>query len=237
MSGRTGANSPKEITHAFVLKGFDLVWSMLEGEKLYPNGDYDKEPIGIKSKDIENRHTRLAPGWYGVILGKGTKNVTRERYEECKAKLPKMNYPPWNSDAAKRRKGHLVGVVKIAHSLPYDCCNESEWAIGPICNIISHAGWIDQPVPCTGNLGACPITDKEDRERFQLYADCALRDGNIFRTFAEDRHPYRPPPICPHVKRKPAKRCIGMRSPDECSKLRELLLGAQENLKKKMKAQ
>jgi hypothetical protein len=176
VSGGTGAASPKEITHAFVLKGFDLAWSMLEGEKLFPDspdGDLDKKPIGIKSKDIENRHTRMAPGWYGVILGEtqssvpsgswGETTVRRERYDECKAKLPNMNYPPWNSDEdhiPNRLKGHLIGVVKIAHSLPYDYCTESEWAIGPICNIISHAGWIDNPVPCKGNLGACAITDK-----------------------------------------------------------------------------
>ena len=235
MSGGTGADSPNTITHAFVLKGFDLAWSMLEGEKLYPDGDHNKEPVGIKSKDIENRHIRLAPGWYGVILGKGTKGVTRERYDECKAKLPEMSFPSWNSDAANCRKGHLVGVVKIAHSLPSDYCTESEWAIGPICNIITHAGWIDRPIPCKGNLGACPITDKEDRERFQHYADCALKDGNIFRTFAEDRHPYQGPSIWPHAKRKPYKGCIDVRDKDERGKLREFLLDAQENLKKKMK--
>jgi len=237
MSLGTGADSPKQITHAFVLKGFDLAWSMLEGEKIYPDGDYDKEPIGIKSKDIENRHTRLAPGWYGVILGKGTKGVTRERYEECKAKLPHMHFPEWDSDFAKRRKGHLVGVVKIGHSLPYDYCKESPWAIGPICNIITHAGWIDTPVPCKGNLGACPITDKEERERFQCYADYSFRDGNIFRTFAEERHPYQGPSIWPHAKRKPCHGCIDMRDKDERGKLREFLLKAQENLKKKLKTE
>lgn len=204
MSLSTGADSPDKITHAFVLKGFDLAWSMLEGEKIFPDRDCDQEPIGIKSKDIENRHTRLAPGWYGVILGKGTKGVTRERYDECKAKLPNMNYPEWNSDVANCRKGHLVGVVKIAYGLPYDLCKDSPWAIGPVCNIISHAGWIDKPVPCKGNLGACPITDKEKRERFRHYADCALKDGNIFRTFAEGRYPYRA--VCIGAQRNPKKK-------------------------------
>lgn len=38
----TGADSPATITHCFVLKGFDLVWSMLEGEKVFPGGIADE---------------------------------------------------------------------------------------------------------------------------------------------------------------------------------------------------
>lgn len=236
---KTGADIPKDITHAFVLKGFDLAWAMLEGEKFYQCSDHTTEsawPVGIKSKDIENRHTRLAPGWYGVILGKGTKGVTRDRYDECKSKLPNMLIPDWASACAQRNKGKLVGVVKISHSLPYEYCKESEWSVGPVCNVISHAGWIDKPMPCKGNLGACPIADQETRRLFQEYADCALKDGNIFRTFAETRFPYQGPAVWQKAKRKPAKGLVDLKDKDERSKLREFFIGAvQENLNKKAK--
>lgn len=62
----TGASSPEGITHCFVLKGAHLAWAMLEGEKVYGCDPLDEQPVGVKSKNIENRHGRLAPGWYGV---------------------------------------------------------------------------------------------------------------------------------------------------------------------------
>jgi len=61
----TGAASPEGITHCFVLKGAHLAWAMLEGEKIY-GSTLCEEPVTMKSKDIENRPGRLAPGWYGV---------------------------------------------------------------------------------------------------------------------------------------------------------------------------
>ena len=64
-----------------------------------------------------------------------------------------------------------------------------------------------------------------------------MKGGNIFRTFAEDRHPYQGPSIWPNAKRKPYKGCIDVRDKDERGKLRQFLLEAQENRKKKMKTE
>lgn len=227
----TGALEPKEITHCFVLKGGDLAWSMLEGVRCPVSGKLEK------SKDIENRHGRLAPGWYGVILGKGTKGVTRERHEECKKKLVGMNMPPWKARDVTEKMGCVVGIVKIAHSLPYELCKESPWAEGPVCNIIEYAGWLGRPIPCKGNLGACPIQEEEARREVREYAEVAWRDGNILATGAEKRHPYRGPQVWPSAKRKPSKGCIDLRDKDEVGKLREFLAGCQERLLKRQRGE
>ena len=109
------------ITHCFVLKGHDLVWAMLEGERSATTGDIQA------SKDVENRHFGMAPGWYGVILG--TNKAPREQYEDSKGKLPGMNMPTWGSAAAQRHKGKVVGVVKISHALPVTVCTSNgQWA-------------------------------------------------------------------------------------------------------------
>ena len=39
-----------------------------------------------RSKVIENRHFRITPGWYGVVVGKGIGR--REDYEMVKRALP-----------------------------------------------------------------------------------------------------------------------------------------------------
>lgn len=232
----TGAARPEEITHCFVLKGFYLAWSMLEGEKVFPNDDHDEYPIAIRSKNIENRHGRLAPGWYGVILGKGKEGVTRVEYERCRALLPKMTIPPWDWKELQFRKGCVVGIVKIDHSLPYELCKDSPWAAGPVCNIISQAGWLDKPIPCKGNLGACPIKEDDVREQVRYSAKCAVSDGNIFKTNGEIEHPYRGPNVWPAAKRKPSKGCIDVRDKDERGKLFEFIAGCQERLSKRARS-
>ena len=208
---------------------------MLEGEKAFPDNDDTQEPTCIRSKNIENRHGRLAPGWYGVILGKGTKNVTRDEYDRCRSLLPKMTIPPWDWKELQFRKGCVVGVVKIDHSLPHELCKHSPWAFGPVCNIISKAGWLNKPIPCKGNLGACPIKDKEVMEQVRYSAKCALADGNIFKTNGEKEHPYRGPNVWPAAKRKPSKGCIDMRDKDERGKLLEFISGCQQRLSKRAK--
>ena len=238
MSLSTGADSPDKITHCFVLAGGDLAWSMLEGEKVFPGGDVFKEPTGIRSKYIENRHTRFAPGWYGVILGKGSKGVTQERHKECEKRLPEMTLPPMGHVAIKRRKGCVVGIVKIAHSLPYEYCKDSPWAVEgfPVCNIISHAGWIDRPIECKGNLGACPIKEEDVRDRVRAYADAAYKDGNIFPTGAELKYPWRGAGVWDKSrKRKASTACIDLKDKDDVGKLRDFLIESQANLAKRAK--
>lgn len=222
----TGALEPKDITHCFVLKGFPLAWSMLEGVRCPVSGKLET------SKDIENRHSRLAPGWYGVIIGKG--DTTRECYDACKQKLIGMNMPPWNWVELKKRKGCVVGVVKIAHSLPYELCKESPWAIEDrVCNIIEYAGWLGRPIPCKGNLGACPIPDEETRRQVRQYADVAWREGEILATGAEKRFPSRGPQVWLKGKRKASNGCLPLRDKDNVGKLYEFLHGCQDGLPKR----
>tara|TARA_B110001450_G_C17594778_1_gene470378 strand:+ start:336 stop:1019 length:684 start_codon:yes stop_codon:yes gene_type:complete len=198
----TGAARPEEITHCFVLKGFYLAWSMLEGEKVFPENNCDLEPVAIRSKNIENRHGRLAAGWYGVILGKGTRGVVRGEYDRCRSLLPNMTIPPWKCKELKFYSGCVVGVVKIDHSLPYELCKDSPWASGPVCNIISWAGWLNKPIPCRGNLGACPIKEKDVREEVRYSAKCALQGGGVFKTNGETEHPCRGHTAWPLAKRR-----------------------------------
>lgn len=179
----TGAASPGEITHCFVLKGHDLVWAMLEGARCPASGAL------LSSKDIENRHVRLAPGWYGVILSKSTTGLTRTRYQETRDRLPGMHMPPWNWHGLEKYMGCVVGVVKISHSLPPELCKESVWATGPVCNVISHAGWMAAQIPCRGNLGACRIDDAEALRRVRVCAHIAWTDGKVSETGAHTRFP------------------------------------------------
>ena len=59
-----GADTPDKITHAFTLKGYHWAYAMLEGERA------GRDTMG-RSKVIENRHFKITPGWYGVVVGKG----------------------------------------------------------------------------------------------------------------------------------------------------------------------
>lgn len=225
----TGADSPATITHCFVLKGFDLVWSMLEGEKVFPGGDADLEPTGIRSKSIENRHTRFDSGYYGVILGKGTKGVTIERYTECKQKLPDMAIPPWDWKELKHYKGCVVGVVKVSHSLPYHLCKNSPWAIGPVCNIISEAGWLEKPIPCRGNLGACLIKDRFTLGLVRHYADRAMKEGVVFKTGGDVEYPFRGSEVWGRKR----KGCVDLGDKDEVPRLADFLKDCHERLTKR----
>ena len=221
----TGAKSPEEITHAFVLNGMSWVWAMLEGEKVYDNDEFDALPVAIKSKTIENRHVRFSPGWYGVIFGKGMKGDTKENHQMCKLLLPEMNLPPLKWDGLEVLRGCVVGIVFISHSLPHESCKHSKWANGaPVCNIITKAGWLDTPIPCKGNLGACPIEAGETRNRVRMYAKNAVQDGNVFNTNGEVEHPYNP---AVWDKKRKSKAAIDTNDPDEMHHLKAFLKNGQ----------
>ena len=128
-----------------------------------------------------------------------------------------------------------MGTVKIDHSLPYEVCKDSPWASGPVCNVISRAGWIDKPIPCKGNLGACPISEEAVREQVRYSAKCAFLGGKIFKTNGETEHPYLGPMVWPQAKRKPSKAVIDMRDKDERGKLMEFMVDCQERLAKRVK--
>ena len=80
---------------------------MLEGERV--NG----ETMG-RSKVIENRHFRMTPGWYGVVVGRGMGR--REDYEMVKRTLPMMAIPALESQQAKHMRGKLVGIVQMGRA-------------------------------------------------------------------------------------------------------------------------
>ena len=165
---------------------------MLEGEKVYSSRAFDAYPVSIKSKHIENRHGRLSPGWYGVILGKSTKGDTKENYDVCKTLLPDMDMSPGEWHELNQKRGCVVGVVYVSHSLPYESCSHSSWTNGaPVCNIITKAGWIEWSVPCKGNLGACPIAPGETLDAVRFLAQRAMERGEIFDTDGGTAHPYR----------------------------------------------
>ncbi len=201
-----------------------MVWAMLEGVRNPVSGKLEK------SKDIENRHGRLCPGWYGVILGKSTTGVLRERYEETRRKLVGCPIPPFKWDS-KQYMGCVVGVVHIAHSLPLQLCKDSCWASGPICNIISHAGWIGRPIPSKGNLGACPIQDPEALRKVREYADIAFREGEILETGAEKRFPCLEASVWAAMKK--SSNAIDLRDKYEVGNLRDFLVTSAANTKRK----
>ena len=99
-----GATTPDKITHAFTLKGYHWAYAMLEGERV------SGKTMG-RSKVIENRHFRITPGWYGVVVGNGTGR--REDYEMVRRALPGMVIPAWESQQAKSMRGKIVGIVQI----------------------------------------------------------------------------------------------------------------------------
>tara|TARA_B100001109_G_scaffold215789_1_gene184925 strand:+ start:4698 stop:5927 length:1230 start_codon:yes stop_codon:yes gene_type:complete len=241
MSLSTGADSPDKITHGFVLAGGDLVWSMLNGQG-QGMGKVAGQQVDVRdSKFIENRCTRLAPGWYAVIQGKGNKGETPERYAECKARLPNMNIPAYGSVDLSRNKGCVVGIARIAHSLPYEHCKDSVWAVEAykVCNIISHAGWIDVPVPCKGNLGACPIKDDETRDRVRALAQAAYEYGNIHATEAELKYPWSGEAVWDEArrKRKASTASIDLEDKDGAGKLRAFLLDDKASMEATQAAQ
>lgn len=164
---------------------------MLNGEKVYDSDEFDAVPVSIKSKNIENRHVSFSKGWYGVILGKGRKGDTAENYEMCRTLLPDMKLPSSSWPGLKNLRGCVVGIVFVSHSLPYEICKHSKWANGaPVCNIITKAGWLELPVPCKGNLGACPIHPVQTRSRVRTLAKKALDEGHVFDTSGGMEHPY-----------------------------------------------
>ena len=108
-----------------------------------------------RSKVIENRHFKITPGWYGVVVGKGMGN--RADYEMVKRALPGMTIPTWESPQSKRMKGKIVGIVQISHSVKTEQCTTSPWAMGPVCNIIAQAAWLPAWVDSVGGQGVHPI--------------------------------------------------------------------------------
>ena len=220
MALSTGADTPQEITHGFVLKGFDLVYSMLSGE-------CDESGSITASKHIENRHCRMAPGWYAVVCGKGTKGVTKQRYDKCRSILSSMFVLDWGDENVKHMMGKVVGIARIAHSLPYELCRNDPWAEGPVCNIISHVAWFVSGVACRGNFGAFPLAASAlDQVRYQA------NTAHIRATKGPEMHPYRDAAVWLNKKRK--KDCLDMSDKDDVAVLRNFLISTRNDIERKV---
>ena len=172
-----GAETPNKITHCFTLKGYHWAYAMLEGER-------EREGVMGSSKVIENRHFRITPGWYGVVVGKGMGR--REDYEMVKRTLPGMSIPAWESQQSKRMRGKIVGIVQITHSVKTEVCTTSPWATGPVCNIITRAAWLPTWVDGRGGQGVHPIKGGGDvAEQVRLQAQAA----QVWETPGSRLHP------------------------------------------------
>ena len=112
-----------------------------------------------RSKVIQNRHFRITPVWYGVVVGKGMGRG--EDYEMVKRELPGMEIPAWESQQAKRMRGEIVGMLQITHSVKTEACTTSPWASGPICNVVAQTVWLPEFVNGVGGQGVHP-PKKED---------------------------------------------------------------------------
>ena len=164
----TGAASPGEITHAITLRGAQLTWAVLHG-----------------AKRIENRHFRIAPGWYALHTGAKMDSVDSQR-----PLLRKLTGVPGE---AKLPHLAIVGAVRISHDLAFEECQHDEWAFGPICNVISEVMELSQPVPHRGALSVWEVRpDALERIRQQLHAITGCRINDTTHLPARSTMPLRP---------------------------------------------
>ena len=137
------------VTHVLTVQGLQLALAMLTGRKL-----------------VENRTFRVRPGWIALHLGVG-KRVTQHGLQAAQM------YPDLPRDADQPSHfGKIVGLLRISeHRVPRDCADHP-WAIGPICNVISHALTLHTPIQWVGNLGCQPLTANESAQiRQQVLSD------------------------------------------------------------------
>lgn len=139
------AQSPQSVTHAFTLKSRWLTGAILHG-----------------NKPLENRSSVWKPGWYAVHTGlapekKGDdfEKHVRERCDDD-ASVAAIARDIREGHVAK---GAVAGLCRIAHALPVEAAElrGCEWALGPVCMIISETIWLARPIPHKGALGTWPL--------------------------------------------------------------------------------
>jgi len=129
------ARSIGEITHGLTLRGAQLSWAILEGEKV-----------------IENRTVSLPAGWIAIHTGVGKLDPEHER--KVRSLLP--NVPP----EALLPHGCIVGACRIDRATSVQACMGTDaqvWATGPVCNVVGAVCKLSRPVPHKGALGLWPI--------------------------------------------------------------------------------
>merc|ERR1712150_253781 len=124
-------------------------------------------------KLIENRGFAIPRGWYAIHCG--SQMITDERRERTLQVWPDA---PAEEDLPH---GVIAGFFHIEeHRLPTDC-QPYVFARGPICNIISKAVELPQPVRCRGDRGLWRIRKdvKEDIRRQLSEVNVSVRQFDL----------------------------------------------------------
>ena len=116
-------------THAFTVQGVHLALAMVTRHKL-----------------VENRSFRLQLGWFALHAGKRCDTEHGLKAEEMYPQLLSIS-------EAQDHLGHIVGLVRISEYRLPEQCSDHFWALGPLCNVISHAIRLRRPIRATGQQG------------------------------------------------------------------------------------
>jgi hypothetical protein len=145
VKGVQGAENPELVTHGFTLRGAQLTWAILNG-----------------NKQVENRHFSMKPGWYALHTGANTSSLPS--HESLLASVEGM---PGEEELPHSA---IVGAVRISHTLTLEQCGSKEpWAFGPRVNVFDMVCKLAHPVPHKGKLSMWAIEpDKLDAVREQL---------------------------------------------------------------------
>ena len=149
----TGAVHPEKVTHGFALNDSRWLYAMLHVED-------------ETSKVIENRAFRMTPGWYAVSLSERAATSVVDEIEL------RRTYPMYPGPMGFKR-GRVLGLVRVGHSLPNSMCARSEWADSSyeVCNIIIEVLLFEQPGPkVRANFGTFPLKEAVEPTR-----DAAVR--------------------------------------------------------------
>ncbi|KAL1522417.1 hypothetical protein AB1Y20_017407 [Prymnesium parvum] len=151
---RRTAQVPTELTHALTLRGAQLSWAVLHG-----------------FKTIENRHFRIAPGWYALHTGarRGCVASQQPLLDSLSGIPPEVELPHLA----------LVGAIKVSHALGFDECAFNQWAFGPVCNVISEVAILPEPVPHRGALSIWAVASEELSQVVEQLKSVTVRKNDI----------------------------------------------------------
>ena len=147
------AATPAAVTSVITLRGAQLAYAVLRGEKR-----------------VENRHFSMRPGWYALHVGAKTGcHSSQEPLLQAVTALPPEAALP---------HGVVVGAVRVSHSLPLEDCSDVEpWAFGPVVNVIDACCRLETPVDAKGALSIWRL-DPEAREAVQRQLEQATVADN-----------------------------------------------------------
>ena len=139
-----GAKEPWLVTHGLTLRGAQLSWAILNGDKR-----------------VENRHFRMQPGWYALHTG-----AKRDSHESQLPLLAGVGGVPAEEDLPHSA---IVGAFKVSHALTEQSKPTEPWAFGPVVNVLSAVCRLERPVPHRGALSVwCIEQDALESVREQL---------------------------------------------------------------------